>query len=105
MALGGKVDDGIVPGDNALKQPNVTDVAHHEPYPTLGKTGEALGVACIGELVEHRQTHTRMTLDDMTDEVAAYEATAARDNDVRRIKRTGHGKPPIPPRTPLAWIT
>ena len=25
MVLGGKVDDGIVPGDNALKQPNVTD--------------------------------------------------------------------------------
>ena len=103
MALGGKVDDGIMPGDNALEQLNVTDITHHEPYPVLGKTGEALGVACIGELVEHCQAHAGMTLDDMADEVAAYKATAARDNDIRRIKRAGHGKPPIPPpRTPLA---
>ena len=102
MALGGKVDDGIVSRNDTLEQPDITDVAHHKPYPVLRKTREALGTACVGELVEHRHVHARMALDDMANEVAAYEATTARDDDVRWIKRAGHGTSPIPPHTPLA---
>ena len=87
------VDDGVVPGDDAVEQLGVADVAHHELHAVLGQAGDVLWVAGVGELVEHRHVDAGAVVDHVVDEVGADEAAAAGDNDVFILNRTRHANP------------
>ena len=73
VALGGIVDDGVVAGDDAVEQPGVADVAHDELDAVGGQPGNVLGVAGVGQLVEHRHADVRVVVDHVAHEVAADE--------------------------------
>ena len=76
------VDDGIVPGDELVEQGRVADVAHDELDAVGRQSRDVLGVARVGELVEHGHAHVRVVVHHVVHEVAADEAAAARDDDV-----------------------
>lgn len=82
VALRRVVHNGVVPGDNAVEKLGIADVAHHELDAVLGQARDVLGVAGVGELVEHGHVNAGAVVDDVMDEVAADEAAAAGDNDV-----------------------
>ena len=82
VALGGVVHDGIVAGDDAVQQLRVADVAHDELRAVGGQTGDVLGVAGVGQLVQDGHVHLGVVVDHVVHEVAADEAAAARDDDV-----------------------
>ena len=91
VALGGVVHDGVVAGHHPLQQPRVADVAHHELHPLGGQAGDVLGVAGVGELVEHGHVGLGAVLGDPAHEVAADEPAAAGDDDVSGGEGLLHG--------------
>ena len=82
VALGGVVHDGVVARHQPVQQLRVADVAHDELDAVGGQPGDVLGVAGVGQLVQDGDVDIRMVIHDVVDEVAADEATAARDDDV-----------------------
>ena len=82
VALGGVVDDRVVARDDAVQQPGVADVAHDELHAVGRQTGDVLGVAGIGQLVQDGHVHVGMVVDHVVHEVAADEATASSNDDV-----------------------
>ena len=91
VGLGGEVDDGVVARDDALQQPRVADVAHHELHPIGGEPRDVLRVAGVGQLVEHRDAHARMLPHHPPHEVGPDEAAAPGDDDVMGLENVfGH---------------
>ena len=82
VALGGVVHDRVVARDDAVQKLGVTDVAHDELHAVGGQPGDVLGVAGVGQLIQHGDVHPRVVIHDVVHEVAADEAAAARDDDV-----------------------
>ena len=82
VALGGVVHDGVVVRDDPIEQSGVADVAHDELHAVGGQTGDVLGVAGVGQLVQDGDVHVGVVVHDVVHEVAADEAAAARDDDV-----------------------
>ena len=82
VGLCGVVHDRVVAGDELVQQRGVADVAHDEFHAVGGQPGDVLGVAGVGQLVQHGDVHPGMVVDDVVHEVAADEAAAARDDDV-----------------------
>ena len=93
VALGGVVHDGVVARDNPIEQSGVADVAHDEPHAVGGQTGDVLGVAGVGQLVQDGDMDARVVVHDVVHEVAADEAAAARDDDVGGFEVLGQGTP------------
>ena len=93
VALGGVVHDGVVARDDAVEQSGIADVAHDELDPILGQPGDVLGVAGVGQLVEHGDMHFGVVVHDVVHEVAADEAAAARDDDALGFKDLRHETP------------
>ena len=95
VGLRGVVDHGVGPGDQAVDQPLVADVAHDELHAVGGQPGDVLGVAGVGELVEHGHLHAGVLAHNVVDEVGADEAAAAGDDDALRLESgSGHGHSP-----------
>ena len=90
MALGGVVHDGVVAGDQPVEQLGVADVAHDELHAVGRQTGDVLGVAGVGQLVQDGDVDVRVVVDHVVHEVAADEAAAARDDDIPRHQRLNH---------------
>ena len=84
VGLGGVVDDRVVARDQPVQQPGVADVAHDELHAVGRQTGDVLGVAGVGQLVQYGHVHAGVVVDHVVHEVAADEAAAARDDDVLR---------------------
>ena len=82
VALGGVVHDGVVTRDDAVQQSGVADVAHDELDAVGRQTGDVLGVAGVGQLVQDGDVYLGVVLHHVVHEVAADEAAAARDDDV-----------------------
>ena len=82
VALCGVVHDRVVAGDDAVQQLRVADVAHDELHAVGGQTGDVLGVAGVGQLVQDGHVYLGVVLHHVVHEVAADEAAAARDDDV-----------------------
>lgn len=53
VTLLGKVDDRIMPVDDAIQQSDVAAVAHHELHALSRQACDVLGVAGVGKFVEH----------------------------------------------------
>ena len=90
VGLRGIVDDRVVARDDAVQQLRVADVAHDELHAVGGQPGDVLGVAGVGQLVQHGDVDARVVAHDVVHEVAADEAAAARDDDVLRFKNLRH---------------
>ena len=100
VGLGGVVDDRVVAGDDAVEQLGVADVAHDELHAVGGQPGDVLGVAGVGQLVQHGHVDARVVVHHVVHEVATDEAAAARDDDV--LGREGllcHMRISLPPGT------
>lgn len=93
VALGGVVHDGVVAGDDAVQQPGIADVAHDELHAVGGQSGDVLGVAGVGQLVQDGHVHLGVVVDHVVHEVAADEAAAARDDDVVGFEDLRHYSP------------
>lgn len=93
VALGGVVHDGVVAWDDAVQKLGVADVAHDELHAVGGQTGDVLGVAGVGQLVQDGHVHVGVVVDHVVHEVAADEAAAARDDDVVGFKNLRHENP------------
>lgn len=86
VGLGGVVDHGVRPGHEAVDERGVADVAHDELDAVGGEPGDVLGVAGVGQLVEHGDVDAGVLAHDVVDEVGADEAAAAGDNDALRLE-------------------
>lgn len=93
VALGGVVHDRVVARHQPVQQPGVADVADDELHAVGGQSGDVLGVAGVGQLVQDGDVHLGVVVHDVVHEVAADEAAAARDDDVFRFKNLRHGTP------------
>ena len=82
VALGCVVHDRVVARHQPVQQLRVADVAHDELDAVGGQTGDVLGVAGVGQLVQDGDVDARVVVHDVVHEVAADEAAAARDDDV-----------------------
>lgn len=82
VGLRGVVHDGVVARYQPVQQLRVADVADDELHAVGGQTGDVLGVAGVGQLVQDGDVHPRVVVDHVVHEVAADEAAAARDDDV-----------------------
>lgn len=82
VALGGVVHDGVVARHQLIEQRGVADVAHDELHAVGGQPRDVLGVAGVGQLVQHGDVDVRVVVHDVVHEVAADEAAAARDDDI-----------------------
>jgi len=91
VRLGRIVHDDIVSRDNAVEKINIADVTHHELDLRLRETSNILWVTRVRKLVKHGHVTFRMVRCHPAHEVATYEATAARDNDVLGFEAFGHG--------------
>jgi len=76
--------DGVVARHQPVQQLGVADVADDELHAVGGQTGDVLGVAGVGQLVQDGDVHPGVVVDHVVHEVAADEAAAARDDDVFR---------------------
>ena len=90
VALGGVVHDGVVAGHDPLQKLGVADVAHDELDAVGRQSRDVLGVARVGELVEHGHVHVRVVVHHVVHEVTADEAAAARDDDIFRGEGLRH---------------
>ncbi len=96
VGLRGVVDHGVGLGDQAVDQLGVADVAHDELDSVRGEPRDVLGVACVGQLVEHGDVDARVLARDVVDEVGADEAAAAGDDDALGLEGgVGHGILPV----------
>lgn len=82
VALGGVVHDPVVARHDLIEQRGVADVAHDELHAVRRQTGDVLGVAGVGQLVQDGDMYTRVVVHHVVHEIAADEAAAARDDDV-----------------------
>ena len=94
MRFSSKMHDGIMVGHDALQKLCIAYVAHNELYAIRRKPRYVLGVARIGELVEHGHAHLRVFPHDVAHEVRPDEAAAAGDDDALRSE-VRHAKPPL----------
>ena len=94
VALGGVVHDGVVARHQLIEQRGVADVAHDELHAVGGQTGDVLGVAGVGQLVQDGGMDLWVVIGHVVHEVAADEAAAARDDDVLGIERFSDGQSP-----------
>lgn len=85
VGLGGVVDHGVRLGDQAVDERGVAYVAHDELDAVRGEPRDVLGVAGVGQLVEHGDVDARVLAHDVVDEVGADEAAAAGDDDPLKI--------------------
>ena len=93
VGLGGVVDHGVGPGDQAVDERGVADVAHDELDAVGGQARDVVGVAGVGQLVEHGDVDARVLAHDVVDEVGADEAAAAGDDDAAGLEGgVGHGE-------------
>ena len=96
VGLGGVVDHGVGPGHEAVDERGVADVAHDELDAVGGEPGDVLGVARVGQLVEHGDVDAGVLAHDVVDEVGADEAAAAGDDDALGLEGgVGHGNLPV----------
>ncbi len=95
VALGGVVHDGVVAGRDLVQQLGVADVAHHELHAVGGEPRDVLGVAGVGELVEHRDVDLGVVGHHVVHEVGPDEAATAGDDDVLRFEVLGQGRTPL----------
>ena len=99
VGLGGVVDHGVRPGHEAVDERGVADVAHDELDAVGGEPGDVVGVAGVGQLVEHGDVDAGVLAHDVVDEVGADEAAAAGDDDalglegILSIDRANHPFP------------
>ena len=99
VGLGGVVDHGVRPGHEAVDERGVADVAHDELDAVGGQARDVLGVAGVGQLVEHGHVDARVLAHHVVDEVGADEAAAAGDDDalglegILSIDRANHPFP------------
>ena len=82
VALGGVVHDPVVARHDLIEQRGVADVAHDELHAVRRQTGDVLGVAGVGQLVQDGDMYARVVVHHVVHEIAADEAAAARDDDV-----------------------
>lgn len=80
------MDHGVRLGHEAVDERGVADVAHDELDAVRGQARDVLGVAGVGQLVEHGDVDAGVLAHDMVDEVGADEAAAAGDDDALRLK-------------------
>ena len=85
VGLGGVVDHGVRPRDQAVDERGVADVAHDELDAVGRQPRDVLGVAGVGQLVEHGDVDAGVLAHDVVDEVGADEAAAAGDDDPLKI--------------------
>ena len=93
VGLGGVVDHGVGARHEAVHQALVADVAHDEFHAVGGQARDVLGVAGVGQLVQHGDVDAGVLAHDVVDEVAADEAAAAGDNYVLGLEGVGHVSP------------
>ena len=74
VGLGGVVDHGVGLGDQAVDERGVADVAHDELDAARGQARDVVGVAGVGQLVQHGDVDARVLAHDVVDEVGADEA-------------------------------
>ena len=92
VGLCGVVDDGVGPRDQAVDERGVADVAHDELDAVRGQPRDVVGVAGVGQLVEHGDVDAGVLAHDVVDEVGADEAAAAGDDDALGLEGgVGHG--------------
>ena len=93
VGLGGVVDHGVRLGHEAVDQAGVADVANDELDAVRGQARDVVGVARVGQLVEHGDVDARVLAHDVVDEVGADEAAAAGDDDAAGLEGgVGHGE-------------
>ena len=90
VGLGGVVDHGVRPRDQAVDERGVADVAHDELDAVGRQPRDVLGVAGVGQLVEHGDVDAGVLAHDVVDEVGADEAAAAGDDDALRRENISH---------------
>ncbi len=86
MRFGGEMHDGIMSGHDAFQQRGVADVAHDQFDPGFRQSGDVLGIARIGELVQHRDVHVRMVPRHIPHEIRADEPTSASHQNISRLE-------------------
>ena len=80
VGLRGVVHHGVGVGHEPVHERGVTDVAHNELDAVGGQARDVVGVAGVGELVQHGDADARVLAHDVVDEVGADEAAAAGDD-------------------------
>lgn len=91
MRLRGEVHHCVVAGERLVEESRVAHVPHHE----LGARALDVGrVAGVRQLVQHRQPHLGVPLDDPPDKARAHEAAPAGDDHAPRRKPLDHHAPP-----------
>ena len=95
VALCGVVHDRVVAGDQLIEQRGVADVADDELHAVRRQAGDVLGVASVGQLVQDGHVHVGVVVHHVVHEVAADEATAARDDNVLGFEDLRHENPII----------
>ena len=93
VGLGGVVDHGVGLGHEAVDERGVADVAHDELDAVRGQARDVVGVAGVGQLVEHGDVDARVLAHDVVDEVGADEAAAAGDDDTAGLEGIRHISP------------
>ena len=94
VGLGGVVDHGVRLGHEAVDERGVADVAHDELDAVRGQARDVVGVAGVGQLVEHGDVGAGVLARDVVDEAGADEAAAAGDDDATGVKDdVGHSSP------------
>ena len=86
VGLGGVVDHGVGLGHEAVDERGVADVAHDELDSVGGQARDVVGVAGVGQLVEHGDVDARVLAHDVVYEVGADEAAAAGDDDTAGLE-------------------
>ena len=98
VGLGGEVDDGLDPGEEAPDQVPVPDVAHDEFVAgVLLDVAEVVQVPGVGQLVQVDDPRLLVAAQEKADEVAADEARPARDEDGLAVEGPfrAHGRSPV----------
>ena len=70
------MDHGVRLGHEAVDERGVADVAHDELDAVRGQARDVVGVAGVGQLVEHGDVDAGVLAHDMVDEVGADGAAA-----------------------------
>ena len=93
VGLGGVVDHGVGLGHEAVDERGVADVAHDELDAVRGEPRDVVGVAGVGQLVEHGDVDAGVLAHDVVDEVGADEAASAGDDDALGLEDIRHISP------------